>query len=444
MKSEGRIDRTVGVGLNFFQTLLGDYHPRNFAVRLWDATTWEAEPGEPTRFTLVIRDPGGLRRMFCPPSDIRLGEAFIHGDFDVEGDIHGIFALRDHIAAFRLDPKLWLSYGKLLLTLPRKDNGTSPPCRAAALSGECHSRERDRQAVTFHYDVSNDFYRLWLDSNMIYSCAYFKTTEDDLDTAQERKLDYICRKLRLHSGERLLDIGCGWGGMVIHAARHYGVKALGITLSRPQAELANERIRDAGLGDRCRVVVRDYRDLDEPESFDKLVSIGMFEHVGHSRLKEYFRRAWRLLKPGGVFLNHGISHSMRELKHKGPSFVDTYVFPDSELLPISIALRVAELSRFEVRDVESLREHYAITLRNWVHRLEARKDEVCRVNGEAVYRIWRLYMAGSAHAFATGQISVFQALLAKPDRGNCRLPLTRKDWYEQPLRPDPATSPQNP
>jgi len=288
---------------------------------------------------------------------------------------------------------------------------------------------RDRQAVAYHYDMSNAFYSLWLDERMVYSCAYFTDPGDNLDTAQERKLDYLCRKLRLRRGERVLDIGCGWGGLVIHAAKNYGVEAHGITLSGPQAELANERIRQAGLSDRCRVDVRDYREIQAPESYDKLISVGMFEHVGESRLLEYFQGAFRLLRPGGVFLNHGIACNSGFPPVSGPSFSDHYIFPDGELLPIGTTLRTAEASGFEVRDLESLREHYVLTLRHWVQRLEARREEACSVTDEKTYRLWRLYLAGAAHKFLVGQNSVYQVLLSKTVDGKSGLPLTRGDWY---------------
>ena len=210
------------------------------------------------------------------------------------------------------------------------------------LRGRRHSIERDRQAVRYHYDVSNDFYALWLDRRMVYSCVTFHSPDDDLDTAQEQKLDYICRKLRLQPGQRLLDIGCGWGGLVIYAAKHYGVDATGITLSQPQAELSNARIAGAGLSERCQVLVRDYREMDEPGGYDALVSVGMFEHVGAALLPAYFELAQRLLKPGGVLLNHGIASTMAERPQRGPSFSNTYVFPDGELVPISTTLRAAE------------------------------------------------------------------------------------------------------
>ncbi len=421
-------DRVTTSALTFLAKLLADYHPRDFAIRLWDGTTWDAEPGYPAKYTLVIRHPGSLRRMFLNPSERSLGEAYIRNDFDIEGELDAAFRMADYLLARRLSPAERLQHFLFLARLPSRDNPCAPT-RTASLSGALHSKKRDRQAVTFHYNISNDFYALWLDNSMTYSCAYFSGEDDDLDTAQERKLDYICRKLRLRPGGRLLDIGCGWGGLILHAAAKYGVEALGITLSGPQAELANDRIRRAGLAGRCRVEVRDYRDLDEIESFDKLASVGMFEHVGEKLLPVYFRKAWRLLRPGGVFLNHGIATGRGPQPKGGESFIDSYVFPDGELVPIDTTLRIAGQSGFEVRDVESLREHYALTLRNWVRRLEARQDEARRLTDEVTYRIWRLYMSGAAHGFRTGRVNVYQALLAKPQDGICDLPLTRDDWY---------------
>ena len=300
--------------------------------------------------------------------------------------------------------------------------------RPTNFSGSVHSRDRDRQAISYHYDLPVDFYALWLDRRMVYSCAYFATPEEDLDSAQEHKLDYICKKLRLRRGERLLDIGCGWGGLIMHAAAHYGVQSVGITLSAPQAELARQRLRESGLNHRCRVEVSDYRDIEHGQRYDKIVSVGMFEHVGEALLPEYFSRAYQLLRPGGAFLNHGIAYSATYHRH-GPSFSDRYVFPDSDLVPINTTIRAAELSGFEVRDVESLREHYALTLHNWVHRLETHAEEARRITDDTTYRIWRLYMAGAAHRFRSGRMNVYQTLLAKPLLGESGLPLAREDWY---------------
>ena len=427
-------EQALATTLSLLQDLLGSSPRRDFAVRLWDGTTWRPQPagnaGEapPPRFTIVLQHAGSLRKMFLPPNELTLGEAYIYNDFDIEGDIEGVFSLADQFLQGGWGKVEQLRYGKRLLSLPNISQ-PRPGDTEAKLHGARHSKERDRQAVTYHYNRSNDFYALWLDARMVYSCAYFATPDDDLDTAQERKLEYICRKLRLRPGERLLDIGCGWGGLVIYAAQHFGVDAYGITLSEPQAQLARQRIQQAGLSERCRVEVRDYRDVNAPDSFDKIVSVGMFEHVGEALLRTYFQQAWRVLRPGGVFLNHGIARHIDVPPLSKDSFTLHYVFPDGELAPISTTLRTAEESGFEVRDVESLREHYMLTLRHWVRRLEEHADEARRLTGDITYRTWRLYMSGAAHGFRVGTSNIYQTLLAKPARGESGLPLTRADWY---------------
>jgi len=419
------------IGAEVLDTLLADYPRRDFQVRLWDGTVWGTE-NQP-RFTLVLKHAGALRAMFVSPSELTIGEAYVCDDFDVEGDIEAAFDLADHLLGQDCSPWKSFDLSERLEKLSAHDRPSAGPVK---LWGSVHSKDRDQQAVTYHYDLPTEFYALWLDQRMVYSCAYFATPEEDLDSAQARKLDYICRKLRLRPGERLLDIGCGWGGLIMHAAAHYGARAVGITLSVPQAEVARERLRESGLNNRCRVEVSDYRDIDHGLQYDKVVSVGMFEHVGEALLPEYFRRAWDLLRPGGVFLNHGIAQSAT-YRRRGPSFIDHYVFPDSELVPISASLRAAERNGFEVRDVESLREHYALTLHKWVQRLEAHAEEVRRVTDDTTYRIWRLYMAGAAHRFRSGSLNVYQTLLAKPLHGETGLPLTREDWYRAQMRADP-------
>jgi cyclopropane-fatty-acyl-phospholipid synthase len=377
---------------------------------------------------MVIRHPGALRNMFLSRHQRALAQAYIYNDFDIEGNLERAFPMAEHLLGLHLGLTDRIRIGSKLLRLP----SIRPPRvgrQAASLQGALHSIERDRQAVTYHYNTSNDLFALYLDKRMVYSCAYFSTPEEDLDSAQERKLDYICRKLRLCKGDRILDIGCGWGALIIHAAKNYGASALGITLSEPQAKLASERIQREGLQDRCRAETRDYRQVDETESFDKLVSIGMVEHVGEPMLPEYFKQAWRLLRPGGVFLNHGIADSRGRSDDRDPSFSEAYVFPDGDPVPIDVSNRVAERVGFEIRDVESLREHYALTLRHWLRRLEAHYEEAVRATDEATYRVWRLFMAGSAYQFDKGDLNIYQSLFVKPDRGMSTLPLTRADWY---------------
>jgi cyclopropane-fatty-acyl-phospholipid synthase len=421
-------ERTFQNSLNLLQEILGSRGPTDFAVRLWDGTEWKPARSQKPRWTLILKHPGALRRMFLPINQLSLGEAYIYDDFDIEGDMEECFYLA--YSLLEIDWSLWekMRFAYYLNGLPGPEAKVSRN-RRARLRGSAHSKRRDAEAIRYHYDVSNDFYKLWLDERMVYSCAYFADPQVDLDTAQERKLDYICRKLRLEPGEKLLDIGCGWGGLLMHAAQHYGVEAHGITLSVAQAEMARERIREAGLEKRCRVDVCDYRDLKRPGTYDKLVSVGMFEHVGAKKLPEYFERAWNLLRPRGVFLNHGIADNPHLPPSPGPSFLQHYVFPDGDLLPVTDTLRIAELTGFEIRDLENLREHYALTLRQWVKRLESASTEAKRLTDETTYRIWRLYMAASAHSFSAGRVNVYQTLMVKPDDGDSGLPLTREDWY---------------
>lgn len=402
---------------------------RSFTVRLWNGDSLPADGS--SKFTLVLSHAGSLRRVLLPPSDLSMGEAFARGDFDVEGNLESAVETVVQAASNR-SARDWMSVGIWSLALPRTMANGMTPARAQ-LRGRKHSLDRDHSAVRHHYDAGNDFYALWLDRRMVYSCAYFPTGTEDLDAAQEAKLEHICRKLRLQPGERLLDIGCGWGGLVIYAAERYGVRTLGVTLSEPQARYAQEQIAARGLSERAEVRVCDYREVSEPP-FDKLVSVGMFEHVGRSRLPEYFRQAWKLLRPEGLFLNHGIAARvtarLRKRIASRLSFTQAHIFPDGELQPLSETLSAAEDVGFEVRDVENLREHYARTLRLWLQNLEREKDRAVTLVGEGRYRIWRLFLASSAQGFAAGRTEVCQSLLAKPgELGTVPLPPTRADLY---------------
>ncbi len=425
--------RAAQDGLSLLKTLLEDYQPRDFAVRFWDGTQWEAEPGEPARFTLVLLHPGSLRRMFWPPKRITLFEAYVFGDFEVEGDLESFLLVAKHMREQKRSVLDRLRLAARLYRLPRYDWPRltwKPP----KLRGAYRSLERDQLAVDYHYSMSNDFFALWLDSSMEYTCAYFGTPDDDLETAQKRKRDHTCRKLRLRPGDRVLEMGCGWGGFAIHAAKHYGARVLALNISRPQVEWANERIRNQGLEGSCRVELRDYRQVNEPGSFDKVVAMGLLEHVGES-MAVYFKKAWDHLKPGGVFLSHGIGMNYHEPMPRRPGFAQRYLFPDGELLPISRNLRFAEQVGFEVRDVECFRDHYVLTLRHWLRGLEAHADEAKRLTDEVTYRIYRLYLAASAAGFRTGLLHHYQALLLKPDHaGASGLPLTRDDWYAETTR----------
>jgi len=438
-----RVPESIRTTRSILTQLFGAPEQRTFTTRLWDGFC--EGPGEAASFTLVLRRPGALRRMLLPPSELALGEAYLRDDFDIEGNFERTFELVDLLVERLRSPATLARLVALLRTLPGRELPSTAgggSARTAQLAGLRHTRRRDVSAVRHHYDVGNDFYALWLDPRLIYSCAYFPTGSEDLAAAQTAKLEHICRKLRLQPGERLLDIGCGWGGLVQYAAERYGVLALGITLSETQAAVAHERIAAAGLGDRCRVEVSDYRDLPADVLFDKVVSVGMVEHVGRAKLPAYFTAAYRYTRPGGLFLNHGIVELDRGFHGPlGPiarrlwrdgSFVQRYVFPDGELEAPSEVIRLAEAAGFELRDVESLREHYALTLRLWVRRLEDQHDAAMALIDEQTYRIWRLYMSCSAHAFAAGRLGIIQALLSKPAAGRTELPLTRADLYRAP------------
>jgi cyclopropane-fatty-acyl-phospholipid synthase len=423
--------------------LFGEPAQRTFDVRFWDGTIDRgANPSPP--FTLVLNRPGALRRMLLPPNELSIVESFIAGDVDIDGSMEAASNLGEAIGGRLRSPLAIAKLVRLVVGLPGQAEDDLADTRFPEHSrklGPRHTPVRDAAAIQFHYDVGNNFYKLWLDRRMVYSCAYFHTPDDTLDAAQEAKLELICRKLRLKPGDRLLDIGCGWGGLIMYAAEKYGVDATGITLSENQASLARERIEKAGLTDRCRVAIRDYRTLKEGDDYDKIASIGMVEHVGLSHLPVYFASAYRALKPGGLFMNHGIV-SLGEARPRSlgerifrkfwraDAFIDKYVFPDGKLTATRDVVAAAEGSGFEVRDVESLREHYAMTLRHWVRSLEEKSSDAKALVGDHTFRVWRLYMAASANAFTTAAINVLQTLLAKPDaRGHSNIPLTRDDLY---------------
>ncbi len=420
--------------------------PRAFDIRLWDGTVIPGD-GEP-ELTAVINHPGSLRRMLRPPVELSLGEAYLRGDFDLEGDVGKAGPALEASRSATGSLKDLLALAKLWRALPKSEGqdttGTGYGERPAEMDAAEHSREWDQKGIQYHYDAGNDFFALFLDERMVYSCAYFPTGTETLDEAQEAKLEHICRKLRLQPGERLLDIGCGWGALVIYAAQHFGVEALGVTLSERQHALATERIVEAGLQDRVTVRQLDYRDV-QAESFDKVASVGMFEHVGRERLPEYFEHVFRILKPGGLFLNHGIAsqpnrrswfgnvlrRALDPVLIGGTTFRKRYVFPSGGLVPISEANLVAQTAGFEVRDVENLREHYALTLAHWARRLEEHQEEAIRTGGEQMYRLWRIYMGIASWQFSRGEFDLGQSLLLRPTGGPSALPLTRADLYAE-------------
>jgi cyclopropane-fatty-acyl-phospholipid synthase len=367
--------------------------------------------------TIVIRSPDALRRIVTAPGELGLARAYVSGDLELQGSIWALLELRDRIPDVQLEPKMML---RLVHELGgwREVRPVSPPAEEVRLRGRRHSKSRDAAAISHHYDVSNAFYRLVLGPSITYSCAVWHDPDDTLEAAQANKYELICRKLDLKPGGRLLDVGCGWGGMVMHAAQHYGVNAVGVTISRQQAELAEKRVAEAGLSDQVQIRVQDYREVTDGP-YDGISSIGMFEHVGEARLAEYFGCLRRLVRPEGRLLNHGISRPARNEKARLPrrSFINRYVFPDGELHEVGRVISITQDAGFEVRHVESLREHYALTLRRWVANLEEHWDEAVAEVGAPRARVWRLYMAGSAVNFEAGRTQVHQALSVPRDPG---------------------------
>lgn len=384
--------------------------------------------------TVVVTDPQAIAHAAREPNEIGLARAWALGEIDLEGDLDEIFAIGEDMPRARISPldalrslgAAWRLLGGELLHAPPIPDGEIQRRR-----GHLHSRRRDRAAVRHHYDVPTDFHRLVIGPSMVYSCAYFATPGDTLEQAQERKLDVICRKLRLAPGMRLLDVGCGWGSLVLHAARHYGVSAVGVTLSEPQAREARMRIAAAGadLAGRCEIRVADYREVDDGP-YDAVASVGMYEHVGRDQLDTYSATIRRLLAPGGLFLNHGIARLTPREQTSG--FIDRFIFPDGELHPVGALIDSLQRQRFEVRDLEALREHYALTLRRWIENLRRNRLRAVEIVGSERERIWRLYLVGSARAFEHGRLSIFQVLVNRPD-GAHRLPLARGDTASGPV-----------
>lgn len=389
----------------FSETLAGLQLPLRVVVKGGPTLDLTEDP----RVTLLINDPNLLGDMQAPTLD-KLGDAYVSQRMDIQGDIMDVIEVADRLSKGLL--------GEL----------ASPPVERTE-----HDRQMDAEAISYHYDLSNDFYALWLDPQMVYSCGYFRNPEDSLATAQTQKLDHLCRKLRLKPGERLLDVGCGWGGLARHAARFYDVEVHGITLSKAQLELANRRTAEAGLEDRVRLALLDYRDLPGRENFDKIVSVGMFEHVGHRNLDRYFAILHEQVKPGGLVMNHGITAKHvdgRQVGQGAGKFIGRYVFPHGELPHLSMAIASMSEQGLEVLDVEGLRLHYARTLEHWSRNLEQRLEEAAELVSDKALRIWRIYLAGCAYGFRRNWMNIHQILAVKPHAdGSHHVPWTRDDIY---------------
>ncbi|QGZ52926.1 methyltransferase domain-containing protein [Streptomyces sp. QHH-9511] len=413
--------------------------PLPVRLRAWDGS--EAGPaGGPV---LIVRHRRALRRLLWKPGELGLARAWVAGEIDVEGDLYEVL---DRLAGLIWergeetrsvletvhDPRLRAAARGLVKMAGPLPPPPPPTEEVRRRTGALHTKRRDKQAISHHYDVGNDFYALVLGPSMVYSCAYW-TQDGTLEDAQRDKLDLIARKLNLKEGDRLLDVGCGWGSMAVHAAREYGARVVGITLSREQAVFARKRIAEEGLTDRIEIRVQDYRDVKDGP-YDAISSIGMAEHVGQVRYREYADTLYALLRPGGRLLNHQISRRPEpdEATYEIDPFIDAYVFPDGELAPMGRTLSTLEDAGFEVRDVEAIREHYALTLRRWVANLERDWSRAVRMVSPGRARVWRLYMAASAVSFERNRIGVNQFLAVKtPEGGRSGVALRTRVWNEQ-------------
>jgi cyclopropane-fatty-acyl-phospholipid synthase len=412
--------------------------PLPLRIRAWDGS----EAGPPDAPALVVRNRRAVRRLLWKPGELGLARAWVAGDLEVEGDLFTALALiarlwerdenpRSLVRALR-DPEVRAA-ARGLIRFAGPPLPPAPPREEVRRARRgLHSKRSDKRAISHHYDVGNEFYELVLGPSMVYSCAYWSAPEPEgtLADAQRDKLELVCRKLALTPDQRLLDVGCGWGSLAVHAAREHGVRVVGITLSQEQAAYARKRVAEEGLTDRVEIRVQDYRDVvDGP--FDAISSIGMAEHVGAERYLEYADLLHRLLAPGGRLLNHQIARRPQrdESTYTLDEFIDAYVFPDGELAPLGTTVTLLERAGFEVRDVESIREHYALTLRRWVADLEAGWTRAVRLAGPGRARVWRLYMAACAVAFERNQIGVNQVLAVRtPDSGLSGMPLRARTW----------------
>ncbi|WP_027816787.1 SAM-dependent methyltransferase [Paraburkholderia bannensis] len=377
---------------------------------LWSGQQYDFGHFAAPQVTLKVNSASALPLLLEPSLD-NLGEAYVKGKIDIEGKVADIINIGYSLA---------------------RSTVTSASKLARVRRYFTHSKSTDKKAIQYHYDVSNEFYKLWLDENMVYSCAYFENGDEDLATAQIKKIDHILTKIQLKEGQTLLDIGCGWGALVLRAAQKFGARCVGVTLSQNQFDLATQRVKDAGLQDRIEIRLQDYRDVQG--QFDRITSVGMFEHVGRKNLPGYFTKVRELLADDGIAMNHGITSSdaqSGETALGGGEFIDRYVFPDGELPHISLALEAAQRGGLEAVDVESLRRHYAHTLDLWADNFEARAQEAKQLVDDEKFRIWRVYLAGCAYAFEHDDVSIYQIVCRKAGRSATTLPWSRRYMYEK-------------
>jgi len=378
-------------------------------LSLWNGKRFQLGSQSQPAVDMYINSAGALPALLNASLD-SLGEAYIEQQIDIKG---------------RLSDAIQVAYK--LANISQHNNGLI----RKATEILAHSKKQDREAIKYHYDVSNDFYRLWLDENMVYSCGYFEDGTETLEEAQVKKIDHILRKIQLKPGQRLLDIGCGWGALAIRAARNWGARCVGVTLSEKQYEFARERVKREGLEELVEIRLQDYRDVQG--TFERITSVGMFEHVGLANLPEYFSKISSLLSQGGWAMNHGITSTDAESAPTpmgGSEFIDKYVFPHGELPHISLVLKTMQACGLETFDVENLRRHYARTLDLWTQRYEAQANTLRQIVDEKTYRIWRIYLAGCSHAFHVDNVAIFQVICQKAEQESSTLPWSRHYIYK--------------
>jgi len=404
--------------------------PRDWSLSLWDGTHIPPHEGCEDRFTLKVTNQAALWTLVGARDMTNVGHVYIEGGLDVEGDMFAAFDMVRRLLESDLnveggDEAKTAGLGGKAASIARGLAKRVPE----GLTGSRKRRDRVRRAVTAHYDIPTDFWELWLDEAMQYTCGYFSHREESIDDAQRNKMEHVCRKLDLKEGDTFFDLGCGWGGLITHAAVHHGVTALGVTLSEPQAEAARKRIADAGVADRCSVVVSDIRDLPREARFTKGAGVGIIEHLGEALHADYFQLVTDILLPGGRFLNQGITVSNPDVPMGGKDFLDEYIFPDHDIVAIDTTITAMRAAGLEVRDVESLREHYELTLKAWLHNFEREREAIEELVGSATYRAFRAYLAGMAHDYRRGGLNLYQTLVVKPTGDRSDLALTRAEWY---------------
>ncbi|MBX2974496.1 MAG: class I SAM-dependent methyltransferase [Ignavibacteriaceae bacterium] len=414
--------------IQFLEYLFADYSGNNFQIKLWDGTSLNAKHEGEIKFVVKINDAGVIRDIFLPPSELKITESFFFNRINIEGDLICAIESAQELILPKLNLNSVSKIFRMLLKLSKEKQLDNSKKHIAREVGREHSISRDKESVSFHYDVSNDFYKIWLDKNLVYSGAYFETHQQNLNEAQISKFEQICRSLELKRGESLLDIGCGWGSFIIYAAKNYGVSCKGITLSKEQATLANKRIEEEGLSSLCKVEVQDYRELNLNSKFDKITSIEMLHHVGGKNLKTFFSIVNKLLtEDGRSFI---IAITKRNGSHfHNPEFAKKYFMPDYHLVTIGELLRYAEQSSFEITDLESWREHYYLTAQSWIDNLEKNHSEVLKFVDESIFRVWKLSFAVMAYGFKSGLLNFYRFVLIKNNSKKFNNSLTRKHLY---------------